>query len=111
MSRTFRSSSRIGTNEPAAAAGSVASPQPGWTDRFLEPETPGAVAALLLPRPRQTADSHRLRLADGAAICIRCQLYPSHACSRCDQEGELHAVRLCIRSTLSKWWPNYSTLA
>lgn len=43
-----------------------------------------------------------LRSEDGAAICTRCADFrPSYACSRCGQEGKLHARRLCTRCTLS----------
>ncbi len=43
-----------------------------------------------------------VRPTDGVAICTRCAGFrPSYACSRCGQEGKLHAGRLCTRCTLS----------
>lgn len=43
-----------------------------------------------------------LREADAKAICTRCAGFrPSYACSRCGQEDQLHARRLCTRCTLS----------
>jgi hypothetical protein len=43
-----------------------------------------------------------LRPTDGTAICTRCAGFrPSYACSRCGQEGQLHAHRLCTRCTLT----------
>ncbi|MEO6091230.1 MAG: hypothetical protein ABIQ18_49830 [Umezawaea sp.] len=43
-----------------------------------------------------------VRAIDGAVICTRCaEFRPSYACSRCRQEDQLHARRLCTRCTLS----------
>ena len=43
-----------------------------------------------------------LRPADAVAICPGCAGFrPSYACSRCGQESQLRAGRLCIRCTLS----------
>jgi integrase len=56
-------------------------------------QCPGCGEQRLLPGRRD---------GDDAAICTRCAGFrPSYACSRCGQESELHARRLCTRCTLS----------
>lgn len=56
-----------------------------------------------------------LRPADAVAICTGCTgcagFRPSYACSRCGQESQLRAGRLCIRCTCPTGSPSCWTTA